>query len=75
MVKKLSNAVVDRWTETRILLHINLGWEGYCDGYYYPGIFDLSKGPEFRDEGDNGYYCPNINYSKIKQMYYYDSYN
>ena len=75
VVKKLSNAVVDRWTETRILLHINLGWEGYCDGYYYPGIFDLSKGPEFRDEGDNGYYCPNINYSKIKQMYYYDSYN
>lgn len=75
VVKKLSNAVVDRWTEARILLHINLGWEGYCDGYYYPGIFDLGKGPVLKDKGDYGYYYPNMNYSKINEMCYYDSYN
>ena len=36
------------------LVHINLGWNGQCDGYYLPGAFDLTedKYREYAEEHD-----------------------
>ena len=36
------------------LVHINLGWNGQCDGYYLPGAFDLTedKYREYAEEQD-----------------------
>lgn len=38
------------------LVHINLGWGGYCDGYYLLDAFDLSESSykEYAEEGDYG---------------------
>ncbi|MBR5105805.1 MAG: hypothetical protein IKU93_05145, partial [Alistipes sp.] len=52
------------------LVHINLGWGGYCDGYYLLDAFDLSESryKEYAEEGDygiaNGYvYDLNVGYT------------
>jgi hypothetical protein len=44
--KSLStNDVISTTTEYRELIHCNFGWNGLADGYYTPGIFDISAGP------------------------------
>lgn len=74
--KKIQNAVLATWTEERILFHTNFGYEGHYDGYYYPTIFDLKKGPEYseRDLGDVdiSFMRPDLNFSQISRMIYYD---
>ena len=40
------------------LVHCNFGWEGVADGYYYDGIFDLSKGPVMPEDSDAGTPAP-----------------
>ncbi len=37
----------------RIRVHCNFGWKGIADGYYFPGIFNTTQGPEKRDEFDS----------------------
>lgn len=45
--------------ETEYLVHCNFGWNGWCDGYYYSGIFDTNEGPidiTRSSEGVDGYF-------------------
>lgn len=37
------------------LVHINLGWKGWCDGYYLPDAFDLTqnKYEEYAEDNDD----------------------
>ncbi len=33
-----------------ILFHCNWGWDGWCNGYYYSKVFDLSEGPIINED-------------------------
>jgi hypothetical protein len=37
--------LVGTTTQSRFLIHCNFGWKGKCDGYYFPGVFNLKEGP------------------------------
>ena len=45
------------------------GWEGVADGYYYDGIFDLSKGPVMPEDSDAG--TPASRYYKDLSIFTY----
>ncbi len=47
------------------LVHCNFGWDGTCDGYYTPGVFDLSE-TEFDQYGEEN------DYSDVTSSYYYN---
>lgn len=32
-----------RGSQTEVLMHCNMGWDGQCDGYYHSGIFDTTQ--------------------------------
>ena len=51
------------------LVHCNFGWEGVADGYYYDGIFDLSKGPVMPEDSDAG--TPASRYYKDLSIFTY----
>ena len=51
------------------LVHCNFGWEGVTDGYYYDGIFDLSKGPVMPEDSDAG--TPASRYYKDLSIFTY----
>lgn len=67
--KRFANILTDSWTESRTLIHANFGWGGACDGYYYPGIFDLTEGPQDieKEFGDKNQSNKN-NFSRMTDM-------
>lgn len=69
--QRFTDIVIDSWTESRTLIHANFGWGGSCDGYYYPGVFDLREGSQdieknFGDKNQN----MNSNYSRMEDLIY-----
>lgn len=54
------------------LAHINLGWNGICDGYYLPDAFDLTndKYREYAEAGDIGGYSSYVYDLNVKYLIY-----
>ncbi len=58
-------------TEYQIMVHCNFGWDGFCDGFYISGVFDLSNGAEVVAPGDNYFDSTNANYWSGNKLIYY----
>lgn len=74
-IKKISlitNKVLETKTESRILLHCNWGWSGYCDGYFLSGVFDshnsVIRDPQETRSADS--YIPYYYQYEIRNMLY-----
>ena len=54
------------------LVHINLGWNGKCDGYYLPDAFDLTKDKyrEYAEENDIDWYSSYVYDLGVKYLIY-----
>lgn len=50
-VTEYNNNNTKKWTERRLFFHVNFGWGGTCDGYFYPGVFDLRHEPLYTEDG------------------------
>ncbi len=47
--------LIENYNQHRFdLVHINFGWNGNCDGYYLPGVFDSTKNEfiDYREDED-----------------------
>ena len=51
------------------MLHFNFGWNGSCNGYFFPAVINPNSG--YYDPEDNGNH-ENINYTWHYQMITYD---
>lgn len=70
--RQFTNELISVTTAYRTLFHCNFGYNGDCDGYYYSWCFDLRKGPEEKDAGDNGG-TPQRDYTRIYSSTYHVS--
>ena len=48
-----SGVLVSSTTENQKLMHCNFGWNGYCNGYYTSGIFNLNDGAVYKESYDS----------------------
>lgn len=51
-------------TETHAYYHLNWGWNGNCNGYFYEGVFDTTSGINY----DTGVHTANYNFNTEIQM-------
>ena len=54
------------------LVHVNFGIDGRCDGYYLPGVFDLSEDvfDGFYEENDRNTNLPYVFDLNVKYLIY-----
>lgn len=49
-------------SKTQILVHCDFGWQGFSNGYYTSGIFDLQKGAVETESHENELEKRNLDY-------------
>lgn len=70
-IKGVSGEILNQF-ETRKLVHCNFGWGGVADGYYSPGVFDTSNGPEAHDYVDRNTGKSDTHFNWVYKMIVYD---
>ncbi|MFB5622833.1 MAG: C10 family peptidase [Nitrosarchaeum sp.] len=61
-VNSLNGSTLSSRTENETLIHCNWGWNGYCNGYYMSGIFNLNNGSTYRESYETNY-SNNLNFT------------
>lgn len=68
----LSDEILSTRITYRTLLHVNFGYNGLYDGYYYSWSFNLQKGPLEGEEFDKrGQSRDEVNYSPVSTALYH----